>query len=192
VQEEALNQLKTLKMSPELKSYLPLMELYEQQLVDPEPNLKILAPALKNLIDEAARSRLDSLHHHVQEIKKQVSADQWSRLSVLVMGPPMPREGELSMQYFHATLSAEEKCPYLKKALTDTEHVFEQKRLIYAESIDQEEKALDLLTTHISDERLGLDLLGDEKVMRGDLLREAAHKHLRSLGLIETQKKELL
>ncbi len=99
------------------------------------------------------------------------------------MGPPMPREGELSMQYYAKVLNPApktSKCPFTR-ALTTTAHLLGKQRLIYAESIYEEDKAIDLITTHICDEEVGKDLLNDQNAMRADLLKNAAKKYLDQL-----------
>ncbi len=135
------------------------------------------------LINEAARIRLAALHVEVQQIQSKIDSDDWKRLCVVVMGPPMPREGELSMQYFEKilkTTASTKQCPYAR-ALTSTTHLYGKQRLIYAESIYEEDKALDLVATHICDEELGQVLLNDESAMRADILKDAAKSCLKEM-----------
>lgn len=138
---------------------------------------------MHDLIDEAAQIRLAALHEEVQKIQSTINLEEWNKLCVVVMGPPMPREGELSMQYFEKILkitAGAKKCPYAR-ALTSTAHLYGTQRLIYAESIYEEEKALDLITTHICDEEVGRALLNDESAMRADVLKDSAKKCLKEM-----------
>lgn len=145
--------------------------------------IRALEKPLHALIDEAAHIRLAALHEEVQQIQSTIDLEDWKKVCVVVMGPPMPREGELSMQYFEkilkTTVSAK-KCPYTR-ALTGTSHLYGKQRLIYAESIYEEDKALDLVTTHICDEEIGRVLLNDESVMRADVLKDAAKSCLKEM-----------
>jgi hypothetical protein len=172
--------------SANLKKHRPLLEQYQILLQQERPSLSSLKPELEALIDAAAKCRLEALHKQVQEVRGGIDPAHWERLSVIVMGPPMPREGELGMQYFHTALTSSQpslmdKCPHLNRSLTSTQHIFQGKRLIYAESITDEDKALDLLTTYICDEQMGADILDDRGAMRADFLKKSAHKHLQTM-----------
>jgi hypothetical protein len=145
--------------------------------------LKAFEKPLHALIDEAAHIRITALHKEVQHIQRTIDPEDWKSLCVVVMGPPMPREGELSMQYFEKILkitASAKKCPYAR-ALTSTAHLYGKQRLIYAESICEEDKALDLITTHICDEEVGRALLNDESAMRADVLKDAAKNCLKKM-----------
>lgn len=164
-----------------LQKSLKLLRCPQNELFTQE--LRTLEKPLYALIDEAARIRLTALHLEVQKIQTSIDQEGWKRLCVVVMGPPMPREGELSMQYFEKILKTTanaKKCPYAR-ALTSTTHLYGKQRLIYAESIYEEDKALDLVTTHICDEEIGLALLNDESAMRADVLKDAAKNCLKEM-----------
>jgi len=168
-------------LTPDLAKQQPLLEKYRKLLESGEPP-KDLKRELEDLISEAAKCRLLGLHHHVQRIKGEIAPNLWKNLSVVVMGPAMPRKGELSMQYMHKALqgSKKQECPYHKPSSHESSAV-EGHRLIYAESIHEESQALDLLTSHICDESLGEGLLGDKEVMQGDFLRTVTPHHLSHL-----------
>jgi hypothetical protein len=151
-------------------------ELYVQEL-------RTIEKPLHDLINEAARIRLAALHVEVQQIQSTIDLEDWKKVCVVIMGPPMPREGELSMQYFEKILktkASEKKCPFAR-ALTSTAHLYNEQRLIYAESIYEEDKALDLITTHICDAEVGRALLNDESAMRADVLKDAAKSCLKEM-----------
>jgi hypothetical protein len=171
--------------TPSLHQHIQLLRKYPNLLKCPSnalflQELKKLDGELHVLIDETARLRIAALNREVPKIQNSVDPMDWKRVCVAVMGPPMPREGELSMQYFEKilnTTTSKKKCPY-QRALTSTAHLYGGQRLIYAESIYEEDKALDLITTHICDEEIGKNLLNDASAMRADLLKNAAQKHL--------------
>lgn len=180
--------LDLIKNVPELHKHTDLIQINLRLLRCPKKELVVqelraLEKPLHALIDEAARMRLAALHVEVQQIQSEIDPDDWKRLCVVVMGPPMPREGELSMQYFEKilkTTASPKKCPYAR-ALTSTAHLYGKQRLIYAESIYEEDKALDLVTTHICDEEVGRALLNDESAMRADVLKDAAKNCLKEM-----------
>jgi len=172
-------------LTSNLIDHRPLLERYRKLLENREEPTD-LKSGLENLISDAAKCRLLALHQHVQKIKRAMDPSLWKNLSVVVMGPAMPRKGELSMQYMHAALqpSSKQECPYHRVSANERT-VLEGQRLIYAESIQEESQALDLLTTHICDESLGEGLLGDKDVMQGDFLRTATHQHLSRMNFEE-------
>ncbi|MEN9344037.1 MAG: hypothetical protein RLZZ453_824 [Chlamydiota bacterium] len=173
--------LDLIKKSPTLHKYTDLLETNLRLLRCQKKELLVqelhtLEKPFHVLIEKAARIRLAALHAEVMQIRSAIDLEDWKRVCVVVMGPPMPREGELSMQYFGkilATTAFPTKCPYAR-ALTSTVHLNGKQRLIYAESIYEEDKALDLITTHICDEEIGRVLLNDESSMRADILKQAA------------------
>jgi hypothetical protein len=187
IRKKALSHLEEAQSSltPSLAKYRPLLEKYKK-LLEGHGELTGLKNELESLIFDAARCRLTALHQQVQKIKREMDPDLWKNMAVVVMGPAMPRKGELSMQYMHAALqsSTQRECPY-RKASTNESSVLDGQRLIYAESIQEESQALDLLTTHICDESLGESLLEDKEAMHGDFLRTATQQHMRQLDFEE-------
>ncbi len=77
----------------------------------------------------------------------------------------MPRRNNLAVQYF-ARLLGEKG---------------EGKRIIYAEALFDESKALKLLGTHRIDTRLGEDIFDEPLYMHRDLLSDAAKNYLDEL-----------
>ena len=94
-----------------------------------------------------------------------MSPEQWSRLHVVIIGPHMPREGLVVMQYFLRLLHEPR----------------EGRRVVYAESLWEEPKAMDLLATHLLDGSVGEAFFGDFMRMHRDLLGDAAADYLTHL-----------
>ena len=84
-----------------------------------------MTPLLMANTSAAARAALDSLHHQVSEWKGQLTPQDWSDLTVLVIGPQLPRKDNLAVQYFARLLG----------------QPGEGKRLIYAEGLGDEPRA---------------------------------------------------
>lgn len=143
-----------------------------------------LGPLLLKNAEEAAYLQLDALNHQVQKWKKRFVSKDWNRIAVVVVGPQMPRIGEVTMQYFsRLTGKRLEKLPagaaWLENAQPiENEPNKAQRRLVYAEGLKTEAEALNLLATHIIDEEIGRVFFGDEVRMQCDLLSEAASKRL--------------
>jgi hypothetical protein len=110
----------------------------------------------------AARTALDSLHRQVCEWKAQLTPEEWKRLAVVVTGRPLPRRDNLAVQYFARLLDLPG----------------EGERLIYAESIADEPRALDLLATHRVDTGIAVDFFNDPLRMDRDLLADAVRNYL--------------
>jgi len=121
-----------------------------------------LAPLLMANAGAAARAALDSLHRQVMAWKADLSPDEWSKLTVLVIGRQLPRRDNLAVQYF-ARLLGERG---------------EGKRIIFAEGLGEEPRALDLLATYRVDTQVGIDFFNDPGRMTRDLLCDAAREYL--------------
>jgi hypothetical protein len=110
----------------------------------------------------AARAALDSLHRLVGAWKADLSPEEWRRLTVIVTGRPLPRKDNLAVQYFARLLGLPGEGP----------------RLIYAEGVVDEPRALDLLATHRVTTQIAVDFFNDRDAMARDLLGEGARSYL--------------
>jgi hypothetical protein len=118
-------------------------------------------------VADAARAELDALHALVGRWRADMPAGEWDRLTVIVMGRPLPRKDSLAVQYFSRLLG----------------EPGEGRRVVFAESLFDESKALDLLATRVVDTQLGVDFFDDPMRMHRDLLGDAARDYLdRLLG----------
>jgi hypothetical protein len=91
-----------------------------------------------------------------------LSPQEWDQLQILIVGPHMPRENLVVMQYFLRLLH----------------EPAEGRRVVYAESLWEEPQALDLLGTHLLDGDVGEAFFGDYMRMHRDLLGDAAIEYL--------------
>ena len=110
----------------------------------------------------AARAALDILHRQVCQWKGEMTPKEWSRVTVLIIGRQLPRKDNLAVQYF-ARLFGQSG---------------EGKRLIYAEGLAEEPRALDLLATYRVDTQIGIDFFNDPLRMQRDLLADGAKSYL--------------
>src|SRR5262249_31331178 len=102
-------------------------------------------PHVLNNTAEAVRAQLDGYHHQMTAWKGQMSPAEWSRLTVVVMGMPLPRKNNTAVQYFARLLGEPGESP----------------RIVYSESIFDETKALDNLATRAVDTLIGIDFFND-------------------------------
>jgi len=123
---------------------------------------RAMAPLLMENVTEATRAQLDAVHAQVSAWRRDLSPQEWSRLHVLIVGPHMPREDLVVTQYFLRLLH----------------EPGEGGRVVYAESLWEESKALDLLGTHLLDGSAGEAFFGDYMRMHRDLLGDAAKQYL--------------
>ena len=121
-----------------------------------------MAPLVMKNVVEAARAQLDAIHALVSAWRRELSAQEWNQLHVLIIGPHMPREDLVVTQYFLRLLHEPK----------------EGRRVVYAESLWEESKALDLLGTHLLDGSVGEAFFGDYLRMHRDLLGDAARQYL--------------
>ncbi len=111
---------------------------------------------------EAARAELDALHARVSAWRKEMSPEEWKGLRVVILGSPAPRNGSLTVQYFARLLGEPGEGP----------------RIIYAEAVREEARALDLLATREVDTAIGVNFFNDPTRMHRDLLSDAAREYL--------------
>ncbi len=83
------------------------------------------------------------------------------------MGSQMPRKDNLAVQYFARLLG----------------ETGEGRRIIYAEAIFDEHRALNLLGTHLLDREIAASFFDDPLRMNRDLLGDAAAEYLRTLKI---------
>ncbi len=132
-----------------------------------------MTPVLLENVDEAARVELDALHSHVSEWRHQMTPDEWNALHVVVMGAHMPRDEEITMQYFERLL----------------DEPIEGRRIIFAEGLWEEPRALDLLGTHLVDGSAGAAFFGEFMRMHRDLLSDAARVYIQN-SLLKSEPKK--
>jgi hypothetical protein len=128
-----------------------------------------MRPILLANVDEATKAEIDALHSHVMEWRHKLSQGEWQKMHVLIMSAHMPRDRELTVQYFERALN----------------EPFEGRRIVYAEGLYEEPKAMDLLGTHIVDGSAGEAFFGDFMRMHRDLLSDAAAAYIQTLKFDE-------
>lgn len=121
-----------------------------------------MAPLLWANVNEATTAEMERLYAQMAKWRHEMTPQEWRTFHVVIIGPHMPREQEVSYQYFARLLGQSR----------------EGKRVIYAESLWQEKDALDLLATHVVDEEAGEAFFDDPMRMHRDLLGDAAKAYL--------------
>jgi hypothetical protein len=121
-----------------------------------------LAPLVTENVTEATRAQIDAIHSQVTAWRRDLSPEDWNRLHVLIIGPHMPRQDYVAAQYFLRLLHESG----------------EGHRIVYAESLWEEPKAIELLGTHLLDSTIGEAFFGDRMRMHRDLLGDAAREYL--------------
>jgi hypothetical protein len=121
-----------------------------------------MAPLVLKNVTDATRAQLDATHAQVSAWRRELSPEEWSKLHVVIIGPHMPREDLVVTQYFLRLLNERK----------------EGRRVVYAESLWEEPKAMDLLGTHLLDGGVGEAFFGDYLRIHRDLLGTAAKDYL--------------
>lgn len=120
-------------------------------------------PVLANAA-EAARVEIDGLHKQVMAWKADMTPEEWGRLRVVVCGSKMPRKGNLDTQYFAKLLGEPGECS----------------RIVYAEGVAEEGRAMNLLGTFTIDTEIGSAFFDDKTRMHRDLLEDGAAEYLKT------------
>lgn len=121
-----------------------------------------LQPAVMSAAREAARAQLDGLDRASRRFRADLGEDAWSRAYVVVLGVRQARVDNLQYSYFQRAMGPDA----------------DGKRLIYAESIFEESKALDLLGTILLDRAIGIAFFDQEYRMERDLVGDITAEYL--------------
>ncbi|MFH5925132.1 hypothetical protein [Roseomonas xinghualingensis] len=128
-----------------------------------------MTPLMLAHAGSAARAQIDALHAGITAWRATLGEGEWERARVFVLGPRMPRAGNLQFSYFRHAMG---------EAAVD-------RRLIYAEGIFDQAGAMSLLGTVAADRALAVLAFDDEMRMDRDLLADAADIHLKRIfGLL--------
>lgn len=106
----------------------------------------------------AARLQLLATHRQVMAWKKDLTAEEWAGLTVIVQGVQTPRTENAAVQYFARLFGETGEC----------------RRVVYAEGLFAEDAAVNLLGTRRLDGNLSVAVFGDPNRMYRDLLADAA------------------
>ena len=129
--------------------------------------LDSVRPQILQNVKLAAKFRIDHFHRQIVVWKQKISAEDWGRLHIVVSGPAMPRKNNLAVQYFSKLLGVRG----------------EGEKIIYAESIFQPTRAMQILGTSLLDAQIGEGYFGDPWRMHRDLLGNAAAVYLDGITL---------
>jgi hypothetical protein len=126
-----------------------------------------MGPLVLANVADAARVQIDGYHAQVSTWRRKLSAEEWGKLRVVIMGSQMPRKDNLAVQTFARLLG----------------EAGEGRRIVYAEALFDEKRALNLLGTHLLDREIAGAFFDDPVRMNRDLLGDAAAEYLRTLKI---------
>ncbi len=127
-----------------------------------------IGPLLLANAADAAAVEMRELYAAAASWREHLSPSEWEALHVVMIGPHMPREQEISIQFFERLFH----------------EPAEGRRIIYAEALWKEPEALNLLATHLVDEAAGEAFFGEPLRMHRDLLADAAKAYLDAHPLV--------
>lgn len=118
-------------------------------------------------IDLAARLQIDMLHSKIRPWYENHFNDTERRsVKIILMGPKTARHGFIEKTYFYTLLGEK----------------YEGKHIIYAESVDNEQKALEVLGIWLLDAKASRNFFdGDSERLHRDLLGDAAKVYIKRL-----------
>jgi hypothetical protein len=134
--------------------------------VDLEKFTREQGPRLLANAAESAQAEIDALDKQLKVWRADLPENDWKKLHIVVMGSALPRAGNLAIQYFAQALN----------------EPGEGKRIIYAEALFDEKRALNLLGTHLVDTGIGTYFFDDAGRMHRDLLADAAKEYLEKMA----------
>jgi hypothetical protein len=125
-------------------------------------------------IYEAAEDQIHTMDKQLQAWLAEMTPAERKRLRVVVGAGHMPRIGNLAMQYFSVGLGEPYEGHYEEEEERNNDF-----RLIYGESMFEEQDALRVLATHLLDADVGVYFFNDAQRMHRDLLGDAAEEIIR-------------
>lgn len=120
-----------------------------------------VTPKIIRGVNDAAAAELDIIN---KKIKSLLAQEQWKDPYVVISSVHQARKGELVTQYFEHMFNE-----------FQGEGAGREDRIVYAEGISDEEKALRLLATHILDRKIALAFFRDPRRLQRDALMDAAN-----------------
>ncbi len=118
-------------------------------------------------LDRATAYRIDNYHAQAMAWRAELGPEKWAALRVVIPGSSMARRHNLTTQYFAKLLG----------------EPGESDRIVYAESLFDEQKALERLGTHLFDTQIGEDFFSDRWRMHRDALGASAAHYLDGLSM---------
>jgi len=189
IDNNAKNQLKELlihinKITPQLSLYFPdakmrtrqefifdqtekmarsLLEMGHMNTEEIKTYISHVRKCIDENISDATKLHLLSMHKQVMKFRQHTKSEEWNGLRVAVAGSPVPRGKEMHMMYFQELLGVTPG---------------KNGRLVYAENITDEDKMLDLLGSHSTDEEIGITFWGNAQRMHSDVMAKDCDKYL--------------
>lgn len=124
-----------------------------------------VGPSLLGNLYDASDAELKSLAALVTRWRREMSAAEWARLYVVVLGVARPRERLPPYDYFARLLGP--------RAVGT--------RLIHADNVTDVAGALDLLATTVNDRKMAADFFRDPHRIDQGLMRESTERHLKQM-----------
>jgi hypothetical protein len=124
-----------------------------------------VGPSLLGNLYDASDAELKSLAALVSRWRGEMSAAEWARLYVVVLGVARPRERLPPYDYFARLLGP--------RAIGT--------RLIHADNVTDVAGALDLLATTVNDRKMAADFFRDPHRIDHGLMRESTERHLEQM-----------
>jgi hypothetical protein len=125
-----------------------------------------LRPLVMKNVAEAAEAQIRGFDSQIAAWQQAFPGLAWENLKVVITGSALPRKQNLATQYFARLLGVSGECP----------------RLVYAESLYDEAKALRLLNATAVDARAGTVFFDDPTFLHRDLMAGVTAAFLRDHG----------
>jgi hypothetical protein len=125
-----------------------------------------LRPLIMKNVAEAAELQIRAFDSQIAAWQKSLPGLDWGNLKVVIEGSALPRKENLATQYFARLLGVSGECP----------------RLVYAESLYDEAKALRLLNATAVDGRAAAVFFEDPTFLYRDLMAGVTAAFLRDHG----------
>jgi hypothetical protein len=123
---------------------------------------------------EAAQDQIDTTDRQFKAWQAEMTPEEQKQLRVAVSSVHMPRVGNLAMQYFSVVLNEPFEGRFEEEEIKDSDF-----RLLFTESVFDEEQILNAIGTHVVDAEIGSWFFDDTQRMHRDLLADATEQIIR-------------
>lgn len=135
---------------------------------------RTVGPSLRQITERPAAAVLDRLHERMDELRRNMSCEEWADLHVVVTGSRQARAGEVTFQYFSRLFG---EFPGIGASKED--------KIIFIEGTPKEEHMMTAVAQHLMNGELGEAFFADKFALQRDVLADAAAAHLNRLFSME-------
>lgn len=132
-------------------------------------------PDIQANLEDAARDQIETMHATFGAWARELSAEEWRALKVVVGSSHMARTGNVASQYFTVALGESWEGRFQQEDLKP------DRRVLTSESASDEQSAFELLAMHVFDISASRDFFAEDGRLGRDVLANATERLLTAM-----------